>query len=308
MRTSRIISLFTVLIIVMVSLSYNSCSKNDGTTAVVAVLYISPTSGTLTTVFTFDGSASHDGNNSTEGLMYRWDADSDGIWDIDWTLISIVDVTINTPGTFLVTMEVKTTADNTSTDSKPVTVAGGGGSTFTDPRDGKVYNIVTIGSQVWMAENMNYETGNSWCYDNDPANCATYGRLYDWETVLGACPSGWHLPNDNEWCTLTQFIDPTVNCNITEWSGTDVGLKMKSTSGWYDNGNGSNSSGFTALPGGYRHTNGSFSNLTYTTYFWSSTEYSSTLAWGRGLGYDYGDIYRNASNKTYGFSARCVKD
>ncbi len=68
----------------------------------------------------------------------------------------------------------------------------------------------------------------------------------------GICPNGWHIPTDAEWCTLTQFIDPTVNCSTTGSSGTDVGTKMKSTTGWNSGGNGTNTSGFTALPGGYR--------------------------------------------------------
>ena len=125
MKTFRLLSLTLVLLAFM--MLQEMCKKKDGTPQVVAVLSISPTSGTLTTVFTFDGSSSHDGNNSTAGLMYRWDADSDGIWDIDWTVNSIIDVTFSAAGTFLVTMEVKSTPDNTATDSKQVTVTGGGG-------------------------------------------------------------------------------------------------------------------------------------------------------------------------------------
>ncbi len=174
--------------------------------------------------------------------------------------------------------------------------------------EGQVYNTVLIGNQCWLKENMNYETGDSWCYDNNSANCETYGRLYDWETALGVCPSGWHLPSDDEWCTLTQYIDPTVNCNTTGWSGTDCGYKMKSTSGWYWNGNGSDAYGFTALPGGFRYSSGSFYYLSHSGTWWSSSEYSGTYAWRRTLYHDYDEVYRDYGYKTHGFSVRCLKN
>ncbi len=174
--------------------------------------------------------------------------------------------------------------------------------------EGQVYNTVQIGDQCWLKENMNYEGGNSWCYDNNSANCETYGRLYEWGPALGVCPQGWHLPKDAEWCTLTTYIDSTVNCNATGWSGTDAGYKMKSTSGWYSNGNGSDAYGFRALPGGYRSPLGDFDYIEEIAYFWSSIEYDYYSAWCRILAYSFDEVFRSIYHKAFGFSVRCVKD
>ena len=173
--------------------------------------------------------------------------------------------------------------------------------TITDPRDGQVYPTVQIGSQCWLQKNMNYSTGNSWCYDDNTSNCTTYGRLYDWQTALGACPSGWHLPSDDEWTDLTTFLG----------GGSIAGGKMKEagTTHWASPNTGAtNSSGFTALPGGYRGITGSFVYLAYYAYFWSSTEYSSTVAWYRTLHYYREYVSRYYYAKSTGFSARCVQD
>jgi uncharacterized protein (TIGR02145 family) len=172
---------------------------------------------------------------------------------------------------------------------------------FTDPRDGQTYPTVQIGNQCWMQRNMNFQTGNSWCYNNESSNCSTYGRLYDWETALNVCPKGWHLPSDAEWSTLT-----------TSLGGASVaGGKMKETgtAHWSSPNTGAtNSSGFTALPGGYRLGSGNFYYLTGTAYFWSSTEHSSTDAWYRNLACNHGNAFRDGNYKAYGFSCRCLRD
>jgi len=186
---------------------------------------------------------------------------------------------------------------------------------ITDSRDGQTYPTVKIGSQCWLKKNMNYQTGNSWCYDNNSDNCETYGRLYDWQTALLVCPTGWHLPSDYEWCILTQYIDPTVNCNVSEnFSGNVAGLRMKSTYGWTNNRNGNNRSGFTALPSGLRSQQGDFQNLTITASFWTSSKYSSTYfpssAYYRALHHQLEGIGRGdyLGIQTRGFSVRCLKD
>lgn len=200
------------------------------------------------------------------------------------------------------------------------------GYTFTDPRDGQTYNIVTIGSQTWFAENLKYETNNSWCYDDDGSNCNEYGRLYTWGASKSACPSGWHLPSDNEWKTLEMHLGMSQSeADITGWRGTDEGKKLKSTSGWYNDGNGIDAVGFKALPGGYRVTFGdfinysdlgraghwwsatehSFSNLGNK---WSATEHSSARGWSRYLSEDVDEIAHHGRDKQDGFSVRCVRD
>jgi len=201
--------------------------------------------------------------------------------------------------------------------------------TVTD-EDGNVYNTVLISSQCWLKENLNIgtringsqnqtnnQTIEKYCYDDNESNCGEYGGLYQWDEMMqyttqqgtqGICPNGWHIPTDEEWCTLTIYIDPTVNCNTTGYSGTHVGCKIKSTSGWYSNGNGSDAYGFSALPGGYRSSYGSFGYVEEGAYFWSSTEGYSSNAGTRRLRYNRSEVGRDYFGKEGGFSVRCVKD
>ncbi|MCF8234074.1 MAG: PKD domain-containing protein [Bacteroidales bacterium] len=217
----------------------------------------------------------------------------------------------------------------------PYTVTGGGGGgepcpgTPTVTYGGQTYNTVLIGDQCWLKENLNIGTRidgseemedngtiEKYCYDDDENNCDEYGGLYQWdemmqyitqEGVQGICPDGWHLPSDDEWCTLTTYIDPTVDCDETGWSGTDAGYKMKSTSGWYSNGNGSDAYGFAALPGGWRRNSGNFRYVEKGARFWSSTDYG-TNAWIRGLRYSIDGVLRGYDGQEFGFSVRCLKD
>jgi len=123
--------------------------------------------------------------------------------------------------------------------------AKGESGTFTDSRDGKVYKTVTIGGKNWMAENLNYNGGNSVCYDNNDSNCDKYGRLYDCATAKTICPTGWHLPDEKDWVNL---IAKAGDC-----PDGDCGKNLRSKSGWNDaNANGTDALGFSALPGGGR--------------------------------------------------------
>ncbi|MDR2592691.1 MAG: fibrobacter succinogenes major paralogous domain-containing protein, partial [Chitinispirillales bacterium] len=183
--------------------------------------------------------------------------------------------------------------------------------TFTDNRDGQTYKTVKIGTQTWMAQNINYQTkGGSWCYNNKADNCKKYGRLYDWMTAKTVCPKGWKLPSREDWDSLGQAVGgkrkPNDVGNI-DWYG--AGKKLKSKSGWKKNGNGTNDYGFSALPGGLRnYYNGSFSNAGYYGYWWTATEYDSGNAYDRNM-YDHDDnVYEYDNDKDYGFSVRCVAD
>ncbi len=210
--------------------------------------------------------------------------------------------TYNTDGSYTVTLTA-TNGNGTNVKTKPnyIVVSEGGGDTFTDPRDGQTYNIVDIGSQTWFAENLNYQTGNSWCYLDDPANCNVYGRLYTWNDALTACPSGWHLPSYDEWTILSDYLGGILV----------AGGKMKETGTehWNSPNTGAtNSSGFTGLPGGYRYPIGYFDDLGFRGMSWSATEVGSTEARYRNLGYVHEALGHGNYYKEGGLSVRCLKD
>lgn len=169
-----------------------------------------------------------------------------------------------------------------------------------DSRDGQVYRTVKIGGHRWMAENLNYETENSYCYNDSIEYCAKYGRLYTWDVaVKGACPDGWHLPDDEIWKALFKAV-----------GGADVAsYYLRSTSGWYNSFNGTNPYGFSAVPAGWRKGDGTFNDIGTVAFFWSSDEgelnrYGSNayLVYG-GLGAGLYGYY----DKIEAFSVRCVK-
>ena len=175
-------------------------------------------------------------------------------------------------------------------------------STYTDSRDGQSYVSVKIGEQTWMAKNLNYDASGSKCYNDEPANCIIYGRLYDWETAKKACPNGWHLPSDAEWDILLTEV------GVASTAGT----KLKATSGWKTyygkSGNGTDDLGFSALPGGGGNSKGSFLDVGYNGRWWSATEYDAGYTY-RNMAYDYEDVYRGNYGKSDNlFSVRCLQD
>ena len=184
---------------------------------------------------------------------------------------------------------------------------------------------VTIGTQVWTTKNLDvaifrngdaipeaktneeweaagYNKQPAWCYyENNTANGTKYGKLYNWYAVndpRGLAPAGWHIPTDGEWTVLSTYL-----------SGEDVaGEKMKSSSGWNDGGNGNNSSGFSGLPGGDRHHDGSFYYVGDIGFWWGASESFGSLAWSRNLYDNYSNLTRFSYSKLDGLSVRCVRD
>ena len=193
--------------------------------------------------------------------------------------------------------------------------------------DGNVYNTVTIGTQVWMKENLKttkYRNGNligtttpatldinsestpkyQWAYDGNESNVATYGRLYTWYAVTdtrNVCPTGWHVPTDAEWTVLTTFL-----------GGDNVAggiLKEIGTTHWATPNTGAtNETGFTALPSGYRYDNSTFNKIGYFGNWWRSSQYATGNAWDLGMGYDGSAVGRSGHGMHDGFSVRCLKD
>jgi uncharacterized protein (TIGR02145 family) len=161
---------------------------------------------------------------------------------------------------------------------------------------GQTYKTVRIGNQTWMAKNLNYNASGSMCYDNNQSNCAKYGRLYNWATARTVCPTGWHLPSDAEWTTLTNFI------------GNEAGRKLKATSGWNNNGNGTDDYGFAALPGGYGGSDGGFNLAGYDGLWWSSSEYDASDAYAQKIGRNFEGVNTGYSDKSYLFSVRCLQN
>ena len=182
----------------------------------------------------------------------------------------------------------------------------------------KTYKTVQIGEQVWFAENLNYDAEGSVCYGNNPANCAKHGRLYNWETALKVCPEGWHLPSIAEWDKLFRFIDGTKGTESPYRSET-AGKHLKAVSGW-KKGNGTDTYGFSAMPGGFGYSDGTFGsfgnvdygslNVGYYGFWWSASKYEngSNDACYRQVNYDYDYAYWNCSVKSSLLSVRCVKD
>jgi len=195
---------------------------------------------------------------------------------------------------------------------------------LTDVRDSQVYRTVKIGTQTWMAMNLNYKVDSSWCYDDSASNCTKYGRLYQWAGAMaidtsynhklwqgsdsaqhqGVCPSGWHIPTGTEWEVL-----------IAKVGSDSARIKLSSTSGWSpcsvgNSMNGTDTYGFRVLPAGYHDVSGAFYYLDSLAYFWSSSDYSASSAWIRAFyygnaGVGHGDV---GNKRTGGFSLRCLEN
>ena len=189
---------------------------------------------------------------------------------------------------------------------------------LTDVRDGQTYKTVKIGDQWWMAQNLNYETANSYCYKDDAGYCTMFGRLYTWaaavgksddvcgydtcslplDNIQGVCPEGWHLPNEAEFKTLFSAVDGI----------STAGKMLKSTIHWYNVGDGTDAFGFSGLPAGGRNYNGDYDNVYKYASFWSSTEYDRYQSYHVYLGYTDSGAKLIYCRKYHGLSVRCIKD
>lgn len=214
---------------------------------------------------------------------------------------------------------------------------------FTDARDGQTYRATAIGGKTWMAQNLNYRTGNSWCYDNKNSNCSGYGRLYDFHTAIKACPSGWHLSTREEWNHLIKTVDGTGGYGPSDRAGKK--LKTKCCWGGRQSYSGTDEYGFSALPGGYRYIDNNLYKAKrligyiyemdwgrrgyccgwyegpYTVFddndlegadrqgsWWTATEGAYGSAYRRYIRYDKDYVGEDNYVKEYGFSVRCVMD
>ena len=170
--------------------------------------------------------------------------------------------------------------------------------TLKDLRDGQVYKTVKIGNQVWMAENLNFETDSSFCYRDSAYFCAMHGRLYKWTAAVDACPSGWHLSSKAEFESLIATVG----------EDSTAGKVLKSASGWSSGGNGSDDFGFAALPAGDRGHDGGYSGAYFLAFFWSSTEINDNNVFNMYLTFNGDSVHQSVDIKDMGNSVRCVKD
>jgi uncharacterized protein (TIGR02145 family)/uncharacterized repeat protein (TIGR02543 family) len=276
--------------------------QNDTPQPATYTLTIAATNGG--TVSPYVGAHTYD----AEGLVAVTATASSGYTFKNWTGAST-----STSATVNITMdENKTLTANFQQNDTPQP-----GNTFVDGRDGKTYKKVTIGTQTWMAENLNRATTNSKCYGGSADNCSKYGRLYNWSDAQTACPADWHLPDTTEWNTLVSYVETEKSC-----SGC-AGKYLKSQSGWgacgpEDSGVSyvcEDAFGFSALPGG----NDEVSSHSY--YYagnyggwWSSTEYnainiaSQNQAWLRNMYYSGENVGGTNQIKGRQISVRCVQD
>ena len=211
-----------------------------------------------------------------------------------------------------------------------------------------IATVAACGTQIWAAANLNAgtmvtgatsQTNNSivekYCYNDLPANCTSYGGLYQWDEMMGyaatascdpcgssgvqgICPAGFHVPTDLEWSRyeycVESVITPTAGVTLSSFQtitggrGTSLGDKLKATAGNTPPWDGNNNSGFGALPGGYRNTSGTFSGLSGNVFYWTATDGSG--AWYRNIGTGVGgqSFRQSGGNKQQGFSVRCLQN
>ena len=240
------------------------------------------------------------------------------------TIVSAASVDSASPDTVESAVPVNPVIEDTSLCANvPATV-------LCDKRDGQLYRTVQIGSQVWMAQNLNFAVSNSWCYSNSLENCSNYGRLYQWAAAMnldnayshslagelleekhqGICPDGWYVPSDKDMDALVHFVQESNKA--AGLASEEVGTSLRKDSGWEENDeeiDGTNRYGFAAIPAGYRDANGSFAFMGEEADFWVAEEVDNgTLAPHWSMYYanqTFNGEYKNL--KAFAFSVRCIK-
>jgi uncharacterized protein (TIGR02145 family) len=329
-KQNSLIMIPQLLILVVLFVFANSCKKDDNNNTGIPVLSTTAVTDITQATATCGGNITSDGGATVTARGVCWSTgqtptisdnkttDGTGAGEFSSILSGL------SPNTTYYVRAYATNSSGTGYGSAMsfTTQEGSSGGTFTDTRDGKVYQTVVIGTQEWMAENLAYlpsvvgpGTGSNttsyyYVYGYDGTNVAdakatdnyaTYGVLYNWTAAMNACPDGWHLPSDAEWTELTDYL-----------GGTSVAggkLKETGTTHWASpNTDATNETGFTALPGGYRNLNGYFNTIGNFGVWWSATEYSTNFAWYRYMLCNYNNVLRSHDNKELGFSVRCVRD
>jgi len=303
----------------------------------IASFTIDPSEGNTETKFALDASGCSDAETPADDLEVRWDFDGDGNWETDWETGKYSGFQFQWAGTWSIILEVRDAGGLTASESIAVTIANAPEGTFTDPRDNHRYPYKTFGTQAWMTRNLDwlpevsppsvvsdtiphyyvygYE-GTAISAAKETENYKTYGVLYNFPAALAACPAGWHLPGDEEWKTLEIYLGMSAAAaDSGDMRNTGaVGGKLKEAgfSHWYSPNKGaSNSSGFTALPGGiYAGGEGyrTFTDYRGYAYYGSSTELGSTNILVRLLTYNYDGVARWVVDRPSGVSVRCVRN
>ncbi len=302
----------------------NNNNNNNDNKPPVASFTITPHSGDTETVFSFDASESSDEETATANLQVRWDWNNDGTYDTDYSTTKTADHQYTNAGSYTIKLQAKDEGDSTATTSKSLTVdpyVDNCPDSFVDNRNGKTYTTVEIDNQCWMKENLDIgdminasqnqqDNGiiEKYCYDNNTANCDQYGGLYQWDEMMqyskskqGICPEGWHLPTDVEWMQMEMALGMSYDeATSLGYRGTDEAAKLRV----------GGSSGFEALPGGYRMTSPQFSGQDMIAAFFtaSSSVTNPSNAYIRFVFSDNDKVYRSSYDKIMAMSVRCIKD
>jgi uncharacterized protein (TIGR02145 family) len=262
-----------------------------------ASFYIGYEFGNLTTNFYFNAESCRDAEDLIDQLKVRWDFESDGIWDTEFVKEKTANHKYSASGSYHIKMEVIDTGGLTEVYSLSVTVSNGTNETglILDTKNNISYGTVKIGTQWWMAENLN-ESGGKYCYGSQSANCTVYGGLYTWTSAMngstsekakGLCPTGWHIPSITEWQTLFDYY------------GTDLAKKRLEVAGDSD---------FRMYMAGQRSIGGRSELLNTVANFWTSTKSSGENAWAFSFQTSQDGYFKLNLGVTYGFSVRCIKD